>query len=105
MRIKYKGEDLGEWSGMPTLQEARRIKAELDLLPHQFRTALATNDPDALCMHAVIMLARNGKDAGLDDIDGEYSDIEYILSDEEKALIAAAQDEIAGKARKRKGRS
>lgn len=99
MRVKFKGEDLGEFSGQPRIQEARLIKAELGMLPMEFGQALNQNDPDALSMVVAIMMNRCGRRVSWRDIEGEYEDFETELSDEEQArlnevLEASGQDPV-----------
>ena len=109
MRIHYGDRDLGDWSGWPTLREARRIKAEIGMLPNQFRQALRDMDPDANAMLAAIMLARNGEDVPLDQIDGEncMTAVTPVLTDEERAALQATglMTEEEGKAEKPKDES
>lgn len=99
MRVKFKGEDLGEFSGQPRIQEARLIKAELGMLPMEFGEALNQADPDALSMVVAIMMARIGRRVSWRDIEGEYEDFQTELNDEEQARVnealkAAGQDPV-----------
>jgi len=107
LRIHYKGRDLGDWGGWPTLQEARRIKTMVGMRPHEFRKALFQDDPDALACLAVIMLARHGEEATIDDIDGDncIETVIPILTDEERAAIKAVVGEDEGKAEQPKADS
>lgn len=91
MHIKFKGEDLGEFNGQPRLAEARLIKKELSMLPLEFAEALQKADPDAMCMLVAIMLARAGRSVAWDQIDGEFTDIESVLTAEEQAQVDAAE--------------
>jgi hypothetical protein len=88
MRITWKGRDLGEWRGMPNLQEARRIKTDLGLLPAEFNDAIERMDPDALCELVALLFTRAGTPTRLDEVDGEFDDFGFTLSDEEKAALS-----------------
>ena len=89
MRIKWKGQDLGEFSGQPRVQEARLIKAELGLLPVEFGEAMNNGDPDAVSMMIAMMMTRSGKPTSWKDIEGEFDDFTTELSDAELVDINA----------------
>lgn len=93
MRIKFKGQDLGEWNDLPTLREASLIKRELGMLPMQFGEALTEMDPDATRMLVAIMMTRNGTPTKWEDIDGDYGDFEVIQTDDEQAAAAQAAEQ------------
>lgn len=90
MRIKFKGEDLGEFNGQPRIQEARIIKRELGMLPMDFGMALNNGDPDALSMMVSIMMNRNNRPIHWDDVEGEYDDFDTELTPEEQAEVDEA---------------
>lgn len=93
MKISFKGEFLGEFSGQPTLAEARLIKAKLGMLPLDFGEALNVGDPDALSMLVAIMLTRAGRPTDWDDVDGEYEDFNTELTPEEQKMVDEAMKE------------
>lgn len=84
MFVKWKGRDLGEFSGMPSLQEARKIRSMVGMLPEEWLTGLQKADPDCFIALVVVMLARNGEQVRFDSVDGEYTDLEIELSEKEK---------------------
>lgn len=92
MRIMFKGENLGEWDGNPTLREAREIKKELGLLPTEFGQALTDSDPDAVSMFLSMMLTRAGKPIRWDEVDANADDLEAVpTNDAEREAVEAAQ--------------
>jgi hypothetical protein len=91
MRIKFQGEDLGEWKGAPRLKEARLVKQKLGLLPQQFAEAVSEMDPDAMSMMVSLLYTRAGKQVALEDIDGEFTDFDIELTDEEKRQAAEVE--------------
>lgn len=90
MRLKFKGEDLGEFSGKPTIKECRRIKQELKMLPMQFQMALDGADPEAMCLLVAIMKKRKGEDIDWEEIDGEMDDFVVQYNAEEKQKMRDA---------------
>jgi hypothetical protein len=92
MQVTFKGEKLGEWTGKPTLKEARQLKRDLGLLPNDFAAALNDQDPDAMSWLVALLIARKaGADVaqGIDweDIDGNYDDVEVEMNKEEEEQI------------------
>lgn len=104
MQVTFKGEKLGEWTGKPTLKEARQLKRDLGFLPNDFSAALNNQDPDAMSWLVALLIARKaGTDVaqGIDweDIDGDYDDIEVELNkDEEEELLAVLAEMEKSKA-------
>jgi hypothetical protein len=91
VKILFKGEDLGHWSGLPTLQEARRIKQELNVTPMKFVEMLGEMDGDATCMLVAILKTRKdpSNPVNLEDVEGEFDDLEQIRDAEELAEAEA----------------
>jgi len=54
-------------------------------------------DPDAWAIFVAIMLTRSGKPTNFEDVDGEYDDLEVVVT-EKAAARAKADAEEAGKA-------
>lgn len=96
MLVKWKGQDLGEYSGLPTLKEARKVRSMTGMLPEAFLDGLEKGDPDCVVTLVVIMLSRNGEEVRFDSIDGEYSDfvIELNTQEKERQNKAVAEESI-----------
>lgn len=92
MRIKFQGEDLGEWTGAPRLKEARMIKSTLGMLPGVFAEAVSEMDPDALSMLVALLKTRNGTHTAYSDVDGEITEFDVVLSDDEKRMAAEQEN-------------
>lgn len=92
MRIKWQGEDLGEYSGVPTIRECRFIKQQIKMLPNDFQQALDDADPDATAIMVAILKARKGEDIDWREIDGELEDLDVTYNAAEKKMMKEAQE-------------
>ncbi len=95
MKAFWKGEYLCEWSGMPSIPEARVIKKITGMLPEPFGESLEKGDPDAWAMLVKILLKRAGRDVRLEEVDGDYGDLRMEKTESEKQKEAEKQvDEV-----------
>lgn len=96
MIVKWKGQDLGEFSGMPTLKEARKLRSMIGMLPEEWLQGLQKADPDCFIALVVIMLSRNGQEVRFDSVDGEFTDLDIVQTEEEQRRQAeiVAEEQI-----------
>ncbi|WP_157251127.1 hypothetical protein [Nonomuraea typhae] len=71
-----------EWDGMPTLAEARVIKAHTRMSTYQFLDALVEGDADALTALLLILYRRSGEQIPFDEIDCDLRKLHFIEPDE-----------------------
>lgn len=107
MQVKFKEETLGEWTGKPSLKEARQLKRDLGMLPGEFSEAMQNQDPDAMCWLIALLRARkNGADVsqgiGWEEVDGDYNDLTITLNQDEQIQLAEVVAEME-KSRKESG--
>lgn len=103
MKVKIKGETIGEWprGGVPTIKEMRRVKSELGFKhPARFVAAALSFDvvdladefdPDALAMWVALVKTRAGTPTEYEDVDFDFADLAVELTEGEKAEDAEAE--------------
>lgn len=90
MRIKWKGEDLGEFDRM-SLKEARYVKHAIGMLPSDFDRHLEKSDPDCIAVLVAIMYRRQDKDCDWEELDGDINDLFVVYTEAEKAQMTKEQ--------------
>lgn len=104
MRVLFKGQYLGDYTGVPRVGEARVIKRELNMLPADFEVALDGMDPDATSLLVALMQDRKaGQPAGTSDhneLDFEYHDVEIEYTKAELADMTVEQRKMIKEVKK-----
>lgn len=72
------------WGGMPTLAEARLIKAHTRMSVAQFLDGIVAGDPDALTALLMILYRRSGREIPFDEIDCDLSKLLFIDDEDDE---------------------
>jgi hypothetical protein len=78
-----------EWTGFPSLAEARLIKAHTQMNVGQFTDAIPKGDPDAITALLLILYRRSGIAVAFDEIDCDLEKLLFVQPDDEDAADGA----------------